>query len=190
MHIYFDVADFDLTGQIIWPASRALAEFLLENKFYCEGTKKILELGAGVGLAGLIASKLADDPSTVILTDNNQHILDLLEKNVLENFPEGGKPICKKLSWGKDNVEEFVKDYGGSFNIILGADVVFWPASVALLIETVSELLDHQEGSCFLLSYVERSRHTTTLLLEQAEKLNLVWEEVYLNDSYKFNDQI
>ena len=40
-----------------------------------------------------------------------------------------------------------MKDCGGSFNLILGADVVFWPASVALLIETVSELLDYQVRS-------------------------------------------
>ena len=76
---------------------QALAEFLYENKCYCKGAKQILELGAGVGLAGLIASKLADDPSSVILTDNNQHILDLLEKNVLENFPEGGSIALTKM---------------------------------------------------------------------------------------------
>ena len=50
------------------------------------------------------------------------------------------RPICSSLSWGLENIVEFTARYG-DFNVILGADVVFWPAAIPLLFETVQHLL-------------------------------------------------
>jgi predicted nicotinamide N-methyase len=45
--------------------------------------KTLLELGSGVGLAGLVASHFARAP--VLLTDGEAYIVDVLKKNVARN---------------------------------------------------------------------------------------------------------
>ena len=49
----------------LWPSSIALSEFLNENSELISG-KKIIEIGCGLGLAGIVAAKLG---GTVTLTD-------------------------------------------------------------------------------------------------------------------------
>ena len=51
-----------------------------------------------------------------------------------------GSPRCAMLSWGAD-LEEFYQEHG-DFDVIIGADVVFWPNAVPLLMETVSFFID------------------------------------------------
>lgn len=45
--------------------------------------KTLLELGSGVGLAGLVASNYAKAP--VLLTDGEDYIVEVLKKNVERN---------------------------------------------------------------------------------------------------------
>ena len=51
-------ADYDLTGQILWPAARLLADYLAAHPQLLEGRRGACELGAGLGLAGLTASRV------------------------------------------------------------------------------------------------------------------------------------
>ena len=51
-------ADYDLTGQILWPAARLLADYLAAHLQLLEGRRGACELGAGLGLAGLTASRV------------------------------------------------------------------------------------------------------------------------------------
>lgn len=70
-------ADYDLTGQILWPGGRLLAEYLgahpelLRRSGACE-------LGSGLGLVGIFASQALP----VVLTDHNPVILEVLARNV------------------------------------------------------------------------------------------------------------
>jgi len=65
---------------------KALAEHLVDNGDLRTSEMSILELGAGTGLVGLTAAMLSVDASRVILTDNNDHVLDLLRRNIDVNF--------------------------------------------------------------------------------------------------------
>ena len=67
----------------VWEAGACLAEYITSYPQYIEG-KSILELGAGVGLTGLIASGVAKAKS-VHLTDYTEVCLDNLGYNVREN---------------------------------------------------------------------------------------------------------
>ena len=69
--------DYDLTGQILWPASDLLSRYIFDNSQHFLH-KTILELGAGGGLPGLVATQYAD---VVIATDNEPIVLDLLKEN-------------------------------------------------------------------------------------------------------------
>ena len=59
----------------------------------------ILEVGAGVGLAGLVAAKLLTHPRRAVLTDNQEEVLTVLRKNTDRNFThlkqEGRKARAK-----------------------------------------------------------------------------------------------
>jgi len=58
------------------------------------------------------------------------------------------RPRCYTLSWGKAEAEEFAVKFG-NFDLLLGADVVFWPDTVPLLIETVHCFLSRQVCDLF-----------------------------------------
>jgi predicted nicotinamide N-methyase len=161
--------DHDLTGQIVWPAAKLLASFLTQHvDIFCSEVPMILELGAGAGLSGLVAAMLCRNPSNVILTDNNELVLDLLERNINVNFTDQQrKPRCYRLGWGKQEAEQFSAVHG-NFDVILGADVVFWPAAIPLLFETVHYFLTQQPSAKFVLSYINRSELSTKLLFDHA----------------------
>ena len=48
--------DFDLTGQVIWQAANIMGAWLVEEHLPHFENATILELGAGPGLAGVIAA--------------------------------------------------------------------------------------------------------------------------------------
>lgn len=58
LHGSISSTDYDLTGQIVWPSSEALSQFIVDNHTMFLG-KTILELGAGAGLAGIVAANYA-----------------------------------------------------------------------------------------------------------------------------------
>ena len=51
-------ADYDLTGQIMWPAAQLLADYLAANPAIMQGCRCAVELGSGLGFPGLLAAKV------------------------------------------------------------------------------------------------------------------------------------
>eukprot|EP00611_Tribonema_gayanum_P003069 TRINITY_DN12397_c0_g1_i4.p1 TRINITY_DN12397_c0_g1~~TRINITY_DN12397_c0_g1_i4.p1 ORF type:complete len:389 (-),score=129.26 TRINITY_DN12397_c0_g1_i4:246-1412(-) len=70
--------DFDLTGQIVWPISEYMAWLVRLSPAAFAG-KRVVELGAGCGLSGLVASQYA---AATALTDGSDVVLDLLRRSV------------------------------------------------------------------------------------------------------------
>ena len=64
--------DHDLTGQIVWPASLLLCWFISKHREEFFRDKRVIELGAGCGLAGFFASKFSKQ---VLITDGNPVVL-------------------------------------------------------------------------------------------------------------------
>jgi len=170
--------DHDLTGQIVWPAAELLASFLVKHRHIFDGVSSVVELGSGAGLSGLVAAKLCGEGGHVVLTDNNQLVLELLQRNIHVNFPNqipAHQIECCELSWGLEDTAKFVSVHG-KFDLILGADVVFWLSAVPLLFETVHYFLSQQPSAKFVLSYVNRCELTTKLLFDTARLHRLKWK--------------
>lgn len=96
----------------LWPASLGLTRYLLNNRDLLEG-RSGLELGAGIGLAG-IAARLAG--AKLIQTDYMEDALGFIRINSLRNgLPE---PRLLLADWRRF-------PQVGRFDLILGADILY-----------------------------------------------------------------
>ena len=116
-------------GSIIWSGSGALIEYLAEHSSELTIGKRILEVGCGVGVAGLCcASGLK--AAEVVLTDVAS-LCDLPQHNVNVNAlaHKGSARVCP-LDWGEESAwEEFLTSNpqfaAGGLDTIVGSDVVY-----------------------------------------------------------------
>ncbi|MQL99470.1 hypothetical protein Taro_032185 [Colocasia esculenta] len=170
--------DFDLTGQLVWPGSVLLNNFLCKNTDILKGCS-VIELGSGVGITGILCRRFCHE---VVLTDHNGEVLEarfyILKKNIelqaSSVSPYTSGLMAEKLEWGNvDHVNQILQKYPSGFDIILGADIYililvysfildqlhmfsyspllyisFQQASIPLLFSTVEKLLSIHDGQC------------------------------------------
>lgn len=99
-------------GVALWPSSLALAYELASQAESLAG-KTLLELGAGVGLPGLIARHLGAE---VVQTDFDSMALSVCELNAQVNQIEG-------IEWRQADWREF-EDQNG-YDFIIGSDILY-----------------------------------------------------------------
>lgn len=98
---------------VLWPAAIGMAEYFLENIDF-KGSN-VLELGAGLGLAGIVA---AEKDGKVIQTDFVYEAVQLAKENAKLN--------------GISNIENRVMDWrdfniSDEFDWIIGSDILYEP---------------------------------------------------------------
>ncbi|CAM9435145.1 unnamed protein product [Ectocarpus sp. 13 AM-2016] len=75
------------TGLTVWRAAQEMARFMWEHRRWFAG-KRVVELGAGLGLCGVLASKLCTG-GTVVITDGGEEFtdsaMDALRANLVKN---------------------------------------------------------------------------------------------------------
>ena len=99
-------------GFLLWESAVALAQLLVERGDQLRG-KRVLELGAGVGLAGLVAQKLG---AAVWQTDHRADLLVLAEHNARQNHI--ALPHHFLADWRAWN-------HPTHYDLILGADILY-----------------------------------------------------------------
>ncbi|XP_078676462.1 protein N-lysine methyltransferase METTL21A-like [Branchiostoma floridae x Branchiostoma belcheri] len=128
-------------GKRIWPGGEAFAEYLESGEIFLED-KKVIELGAGTGLVGIVASLLGADVTITDLPD----ILPCTAENVTSNTMDGQRCICKyqpkvrPLTWGK-NLAAFPA-HGVHYDYVIGIEVVYIEEVFEDLIKTIKYLSD------------------------------------------------
>lgn len=149
-----------VTGVGIWPACISLAA-VLEQK-YARSTSQlnVLELGAGVGVAGIALAKLG---ATVTLTDNDPAVLSLLQRNIQQNGVTARAKVAQ-LDWAqRESFSSCLDAKGPPLDLIIGADLVYGgPLHGELLLQTISQLLllFGHPGTSVLLASGSRFRGT------------------------------
>ena len=99
-------------GFLLWESAVALASWLAEHPQQVAG-KRVLELGAGVGLAGLMAQHLGAE---VWQTDHRDDVLLLAQENARQNcIPLPHQFIADWRNW----------DHTSTYDLILGADILY-----------------------------------------------------------------
>ncbi|MGD0152786.1 MAG: methyltransferase domain-containing protein [Thermacetogeniaceae bacterium] len=99
----------------LWPASRGLAQYIWESVDFKGAT--VLELGAGLGLPGLVAARKG---GRVTISDYQPEALTIANRNALHNGIEG---VSFELAdWRDWSLKE-------QFDWIIGSDVLYNPKS-------------------------------------------------------------
>ncbi len=145
-----DIAASDRTnmtvGYHMWDAGTALSEWIVQQRPGSFDGKVVLELGAGLGLPGIVAAAVAT-PAEVWLTDFNPKVVANLEHNVQINLGADGErvaaccygpvpparaPVCAQLDWerlgegeeaGAAAASEMLPPRG-SVDLVLGSDII------------------------------------------------------------------
>ncbi|XP_078419418.1 EEF1A lysine methyltransferase 3-like [Cetorhinus maximus] len=116
----------------VWDSGIALCRYFEKEKINFTG-RKVIELGAGTGIVGILAALLGGN---VTITDKPNCLMQI-RNNVYINIP----PVCRNrlkvrpLVWGEDQFN-FPTDY----DFILGSDIVYRFDAYADLIDTLHQL--------------------------------------------------
>ncbi|XP_047438559.1 EEF1A lysine methyltransferase 3-like [Mugil cephalus] len=137
----------------VWEAALHLCRYFEEQSVELRG-KRIIELGAGTGVVGILAARLGAE---VTLTDLPL-ALPQLESNVSANMPPSGwpsaPPTVLPLSWGEDHT-----NFPSDWDLVLCADIIYLPETYPLLVETLAHLCSN--GASVYLSSKMRKEHKT-----------------------------
>ena len=125
------------TGISIWRGSEILCSFLLSNPEVVR-SKRVLEIGAGVGLCGIVCATWTK-PASIIITDGDLKVLNNLRYNVAQNGLET-VVSCPQLIWSKENAEAFESKHGKQ-DVILASDCLYIAQSIKPLWELVNHVL-------------------------------------------------
>ncbi|PIA60077.1 hypothetical protein AQUCO_00400749v1 [Aquilegia coerulea] len=174
--------DFDLTGQLVWPGAIIMNNYLSKNTDMLQGCS-IIELGSGVGITGILCRRFC---RRILLTDHNDEVLKILNKNIELHATSESPTTCsglaaEKLEWGNDDhLSRISEQYSGGFDLVLGADICFQQSSIAPLFDTVEQLLRLKGVNCckFILAYVSRTKIMDTLVIDEAVKHGMQVSEV------------
>ncbi|XP_053171803.1 EEF1A lysine methyltransferase 3-like [Scomber japonicus] len=143
----------------VWEAALHLCGYLEEQSVEFKG-KRIIELGAGTGVVGIVAARLG---AVVTLTDLPL-ALPQLETNVSANMPSSGwpsaPPTILPLSWGEDHM-----NFPSDWDVVLCADIIYLPETYPLLLETLAHLC--KSGAVVYLSSKMRKEHGTPDFYEE-----------------------
>ena len=158
------------TGMAVWKGSEVMAAFLLQHEATMVQNRTICELGAGVGLCGIVASRLG--AKSVLMTDGDTTVLENLRHNVDLNsitatatatihVPDDSEShsntgtetntaaaaaiSCPQLVWGKESGRNFAKAHGHQ-DVVLATDCVYITKSVRPLLGTIHEILEPKSG--------------------------------------------
>lgn len=135
---------------------------MLQNPNLVRG-KRVLELGSGTGLVGLVASLYA---SSVTFTDLPDQI-ELLNDNITRNYHIwNGKCICQAIShsFGED-ISTLIEQ--GNYDIVLGSDIGYDISLLDPLSTSISAILCNRYHA----SYVDTTTALSSSSLNGSTKL-------------------
>ncbi|KAH9837356.1 putative methyltransferase-domain-containing protein [Rhodofomes roseus] len=146
------------TGLTTWTASISLAEFLFKHSELVQG-KRVLELGCGAGFLGIVVATLQQrcgiarakehGRPSLWLTDVDSNVLSRCQDNI--QLPCNASSChpdvhCAKLNWmdannpaARPSLESTICTVNA--DVIIGADIVFDPAIIPALVDTMSLIM-------------------------------------------------
>ncbi|KAL3494302.1 putative methyltransferase-domain-containing protein [Aspergillus germanicus] len=175
------------TGFRTWEAALHLGTFLSTTNIgqSLVTGKRVLELGAGTGFLSFLCAKHLGTES-ILVTDRDptllEHIDDCIGKNGLEKTKirtgiwEWGSPLQVPSFSHED--ESGTKRGPASFDIALGADLIYDVDLVPLLVSTIRDLFDIYSLNEFVISATVRNEDTFRTFLDVCERNCLAVDQI------------
>mmetsp|Transcript_29138 Transcript_29138/g.45287 ORF Transcript_29138/g.45287 Transcript_29138/m.45287 type:complete len:267 (-) Transcript_29138:3188-3988(-) len=200
----------EISGRQVWTGSLLACRYLIENPHLVEG-KRVLELGAGTGVLGMLSHNL--NSKCVALTDGDPLSVEHIHQNLTENNISGpieGNSNCATaathLLWGDDeSMDSFSQwsvenlrlqnrsmwdpDERIQFDTIIAGDVMYKKELPSLFFRTVSKYLAFTDGE-LLLCHVPRSCVDHNVVKAAASEAGFAVEEVHLEKTELIDDDI
>jgi len=133
-------------GRLVWPAAEILCDFLQRNQTWLARVPRAVELGAGVGVPGLLAARLG--VPSVTLTDYHPLVLRALLETVAINGLADSCTVAS-IDWGDEATSS------ARWPLVLGADLTWTTRGAKALARAVRRVVDVEAG-VFLYAHVER----------------------------------
>eukprot|EP00124_Ichthyophonus_hoferi_P000778 Ihof_evm5s32 gene=Ihof_evmTU5s32 len=163
------------TGLTTWKAALLLTEFILCNKTLLTN-QKVVELGCGVGLAGMTAC-LVGSPSSMIFTDYNQDVLLAVKDNLNLNqlIAHGGDDCMShdhnhnnhqliKPKISVDRINWLERDHnqltGYEADVIIASDVIYDDTVLDGLAQVLYTLLHTSNNNSIGISISDSNRNS------------------------------
>eukprot|EP00241_Pyramimonas_parkeae_P023081 CAMPEP_0114276996 /NCGR_PEP_ID=MMETSP0059-20121206/545_1 /TAXON_ID=36894 /ORGANISM="Pyramimonas parkeae, Strain CCMP726" /LENGTH=292 /DNA_ID=CAMNT_0001397053 /DNA_START=159 /DNA_END=1037 /DNA_ORIENTATION=- len=135
---------------LVWHGVRPLCEYLFRE--YMHGSHhpaRVIELGAGMGVAGLFLAQLVGAP--VLLTDGHPAVVKVLQQNAQLNHPACSNVTARRLWWGSEEIHAL-----GNFHLVLATDVVYSACQVRPLLSTIKNLLSSTDNARAIMAHAAR----------------------------------
>ncbi len=136
----------------LWEASAVLVQHMADLPV--DHKRSILELGSGLGVAGITAAAMGHE---VTLTEYDPNAMAFLQANATLNACDSAQ--VRRLDWFKPDLE-------GTFDLIIGSELVYQEEAVDALGAIFDRYLDPQ-GKVIL---AERVRSTGAIFFDKMEK--------------------
>ncbi|KAJ8764270.1 hypothetical protein K2173_006010 [Erythroxylum novogranatense] len=125
-----DLSDFensnrynvDNTGLVCnWPSEEVMAYFCLSHADMFR-TKRVIELGSGYGLAGLVIAATTE-ALEVVISDGNPQVVDYIQQNIDSNTGVFSRTKVKSMAlhWEQD-----ISRISDTFDVIIASDCTFF----------------------------------------------------------------
>jgi len=147
----YDLGGVHLTGGRVWAGALILIRWvcsILRNSPLIIGDGPVLEVGAGIGIAGIAIAKLG---KRVVLSDREPALLDQMRSNVEDNDVQD---VCRVFdfdweSLGLKKMQRFLA--AQRFSAVVGSDVIYNVAHAQLLAKVLRYALP-SGGIAFLVN--------------------------------------
>ncbi|KAF4028835.1 Lysine methyltransferase [Phytophthora infestans] len=163
-------------GASVYDAAIALSLYLASHPDLIKGGR-VIELGCGPGLVGVVAAHL--EPKSIVITDGDSASVALTQRNIKANDLSEDVCTAEEYLWG--DLEHHLVSSNAKYDVILGADIVACPYASAF--ESLMVSLQQMAGpkTLILLAYksVKTRKKNSSKRLKRYLKSNRLTDRSY-----------
>jgi len=167
---------------VVWHAAEETCRAILSTHSDMFKNRSVVELGAGTGLSGLVAS-IVSSSGNCLLTDGERISVDALERSIRLNHLEH-RVHAALHSWGDVNgCLALIQQFRGPFEVCLATDLIYEAGAIGPLLVSANTLL--LPGGCLFLS---NHKFRFQRLAEAIDQALISVPALSLTQTFKLND--